>query len=116
MAKAPHLMAVGMRRFLAFGAGLVLIVLATGVPVHAHAGHEGGDAHIGGPEHSHGFVIVQQDMRAERPTALVVMLASPVVAVLPLPQLQPLTPPKQEALWLVSRAPPTQQPRAPPTH
>ena len=95
--------------------GGLLIALATGVPLHGHAGHDGEGAHVGHPGHDHGVGLLRQEMRLERPTP-------PLLPVLEAAQASPAAPPhrslphvaREEPCW-DSRAPPsTARPRAPP--
>ncbi len=120
MALALHDVAVkSMQRLLALQRvplGLLFVVLGAGVPVHAHAEHEGGSAHVGPVDHNHGATIVQQDMRAERPTVPVILPAKLDVSFRLFPRLRPPPPSTYDFLGFDSRAPPTKQPRAPPAH
>lgn len=99
----------------ALSLALLLVALGTGVPVHAHADHEGGEVHIGPPEHSHGVDLVRHEMRLER--------AAPPVFVAVETGLSLQSPPApvwgesvsfSDGKICDSRAPPDVRPRAPP--
>jgi hypothetical protein len=120
MALTLHDVAVkSMQRLLALqrvALGLLFIVLGAGVPVHAHAEHEGDSAHVGPLDHGHGAAIVQQDMRAERPNVPVILPAEMGVSFRLHPRPRLMLPSTCETLGFDSRAPPTKRPRAPPAH
>ena len=94
---------------------LLVVALASGVPVQGHTHHDDDTPHIGAPGHGHGLVLVEHEMRLERadapvfvPPEAAILLNSPVMR----PSIVDLGVGDDDLCE--SRAPPTCRPRAPP--
>lgn len=93
---------------------LLFLALAAGIPVHAHAEHDGEGTHVGSPDHAHGVALVQHDMRMERPSPPVFALIASSTVVVPVLPARPSAGVQREEPNRRSRAPPPCRPRAPP--
>ena len=95
---------------------LLLMALATGVPVQGHTHHDDDDTpHLGAPGHGHGLAIVEHEMRLERTLAPVFTKSeTPIVAISPAALKRIADLPSSDEGLCESRAPPQARPRAPP--
>ncbi|MFV1988915.1 MAG: hypothetical protein ACC682_16715, partial [Gemmatimonadota bacterium] len=74
-----------------FSLALLITVLGAGVPLRGHSHHEGGSTHFGPPEqHSHGFTLVQHEMRLERGVIASVFVVAEGLVLIPPPSPKPI--------------------------